>query len=47
MPCVQGRTNSDTLTTATARRGEVDYSEGIAITPSLYPDAVTHVEPVG
>ncbi|MBM4372191.1 MAG: GMC family oxidoreductase [Deltaproteobacteria bacterium] len=40
------RTNSETLTGATARRGDVDYSEGVAITSSIYPDAVTHVEPV-
>ena len=40
------RTNSETLTGATARRGDVDYSEGVAITSSIYPDEVTHVEPV-
>lgn len=40
------RTNSETLTGASARRGDVDYSEGIAITSSIYPDEVTHVEPV-
>ena len=40
------RTNSETLTGATARRGDVDWSEGVAITSSIYPDEVTHVEPV-
>jgi cholesterol oxidase len=40
------RTNSETLTGATARTGDVDYSEGVAITSSIYPDDVTHVEPV-
>jgi cholesterol oxidase len=40
------RTNSETLTGATARRGDVDYSQGVAITSSVFPDAVTHVEPV-
>ena len=40
------RTNSETLTGATARTDAVDYSEGVAITSSVYPDAVTHVEPV-
>jgi cholesterol oxidase len=40
------RTNSETLTGATARKGDVDYSQGVAITSSVFPDAVTHVEPV-
>jgi len=40
------RTNSETLTGATARRGDVDWSEGVAITSSIFPDEVTHVEPV-
>lgn len=40
------RTNSETLTGATARTSAVDYSEGVAITSSVYPDEVTHVEPV-
>ncbi len=40
------RTNSETLTGATARRGDIDYSEGVAITSSIFPDEVTHVEPV-
>jgi cholesterol oxidase len=40
------RTNSETLTGATARGSDIDYSEGIAITSSVFPDEVTHVEPV-
>ena len=40
------RSNSEALTGVFAKKGEVDYSEGIAITSSIYPDDVTHVEPV-
>jgi cholesterol oxidase len=40
------RTNSEALTGVMARDDKVDYSEGIAITSSIYPDDVTHVEPV-
>jgi cholesterol oxidase len=40
------RSNSEAFTGVTARSDEVDYSEGIAITSSIYPDEVTHVEPV-
>ena len=40
------RTNSETLMAVTAKNDEVDYSKGIAITSSIYPDEVTHVEPV-
>jgi cholesterol oxidase len=40
------RTNSETLTAVTAKNDEVDYSKGIAITSSIYPDDVTHIEPV-
>jgi cholesterol oxidase len=40
------RTNSETLTGATARSRQVDYAEGVAITSSIYPDSVTHIEPV-
>ena len=39
-------TNSESLAGATARGSSVDYSEGVAITSSIYPDAVTHIEPV-
>jgi len=40
------RTNSEALTGVMAKNIDVDYSEGIAITSSIYPDDVTHVEPV-
>ena len=40
------RTNSESLTGATARSRQTDYSKGVAITSSIYPDAVTHIEPV-
>ncbi|MFH2220318.1 MAG: GMC family oxidoreductase [Pseudomonadota bacterium] len=40
------RTNSETLMGVTAKDDRVDYSRGIAITSSIYPDDVTHVEPV-
>ena len=40
------RTNSEALTGVTAKNDDIDYSEGIAITSSIYPDEVTHVEPV-
>jgi len=40
------RTNSETLTAVTAKNDAVDYSKGIAITSSIYPDEVTHIEPV-
>lgn len=40
------RTNSEALTCVTAKNDKVDFSEGIAITSSYFPDEVTHVEPV-
>jgi cholesterol oxidase len=40
------RTNSEALAAVTAKNDAVDYSHGVAITSSFYPDAVTHVEPV-
>ena len=40
------RTNSETIVAATARGGDADYTEGVAITSSIFPDAVTHIEPV-
>ncbi len=40
------RTNSETLMGVTAKNDNVDYSKGIAITSSIYPDDATHVEPV-
>jgi len=40
------RTNSEAIVGAMAKRTGVDYSQGVAITSSIHPDAVTHVEPV-
>ena len=40
------RTNSESLTGATTRDKTADYSRGVAITSSIYPDEVTHIEPV-
>ena len=40
------RTNSESLTGATARDKQVDYSKGVAITSSIHTDSVTHIEPV-
>jgi cholesterol oxidase len=40
------RTNSEALLGSIARRSEVDYSKGIAITSIFNADAVTRIEPV-
>ena len=40
------RTNSESILGAKALAGDVDYTEGVAITSSFHPDAHTHVEPV-
>lgn len=40
------RTNSEAILGVQARTADIDYSRGIAITSSIHPDAVTHVEPV-
>jgi cholesterol oxidase len=40
------RTNSESLTGVTAKDPAADYSKGVAITSSIYPDPVTHIEPV-
>jgi cholesterol oxidase len=40
------RTNSESILGAKALTGDVDYTEGVAITSSFHPDAHTHVEPV-
>ncbi|MGV3523128.1 MAG: GMC oxidoreductase [Candidatus Sericytochromatia bacterium] len=40
------RTNSEAILGAMARSSQVDYSRGIAITSSIYPDAHSHIEPV-
>jgi cholesterol oxidase len=40
------RTNSEAVLAARSRRGDTDFTEGVAITSSIHPDAVTHIEPV-
>jgi cholesterol oxidase len=40
------RTNSESILGSIARDRAVDYSRGVAITSSWYPDAETHIEPV-
>jgi cholesterol oxidase len=40
------RSNSEALLGVTAREGEVDYSQGVAITSHFWLDDVTSVEPV-
>lgn len=40
------RTNSESLLGVVARGDAVDYSEGSAITSSVYPSPDTHIEPV-
>ncbi|MBG0562762.1 GMC oxidoreductase [Actinoplanes aureus] len=40
------RTNSESILGARTRRRDRDYSHGVAVTSSIYPDPVTHVEPV-
>jgi len=40
------RTNSEAILGALSRDKQTDYSQGIAITSSVYPDAHSHIEPV-
>ena len=40
------RTNSESIVGAKARRRDVDYTQGVAITSSFHPGPRTHVEPV-
>ncbi|HEY1485758.1 MAG TPA: GMC family oxidoreductase, partial [Micromonosporaceae bacterium] len=40
------RTNSESLCGAMTKKSTVDYSRGVAITSSFYPDEHTHIEPV-
>ena len=40
------RTNSESLLGVVSRDEEVDYTEGSAITSSVFPDEHTHIEPV-
>ena len=40
------RTNSESILGAVARSAAADYTQGVAITSSFYPEPSTHVEPV-
>lgn len=40
------RTNSESILGAVSRSKDADYTRGVAITSSFYPDENTHVEPV-
>ena len=40
------RTNSEAILGARTFRNDVDYTKGVAITSSIHPDDITHVEPV-
>jgi len=40
------RTNSEAVLAARSLRKDTDFTRGVAITSSIHPDAVTHVEPV-
>lgn len=40
------RTNSESILGAVARSADTDYTQGVAITSSFFPDENTHVEPV-
>lgn len=40
------RTNSESILGARTRRADRDFTHGVAITSSIHPDPVTHVEPV-
>lgn len=40
------RTNSEVLVGASARRADVDFSRGVAITSMIRPDEHTHIQPV-
>lgn len=40
------RTNSEAILGVISRNPAVDYSQGVAITSSVYPDADSHIEPV-
>ncbi|WP_020419114.1 FAD-dependent oxidoreductase [Amycolatopsis sp. ATCC 39116] len=40
------RTNSEAILAVRSRDKNADYTDGVAITSSMHPDEVTHVEPV-
>ncbi|MBB3665432.1 cholesterol oxidase [Prauserella sediminis] len=43
---VLARTNSEAILAARSLREDTEYHRGVAITSSIHPDEVTHVEPV-
>ena len=43
---LMSRTNSESIVGAVSNRKDVDYTRGVAITSSFFPDARTHIEPV-
>ncbi|MFF5987684.1 GMC family oxidoreductase N-terminal domain-containing protein [Prauserella flavalba] len=43
---VLARTNSEAILAARTTRKDTEYHRGVAITSSIHPDEVTHVEPV-
>ncbi|WP_024794931.1 GMC oxidoreductase [Tomitella biformata] len=43
---ILSRTNSEALLAVRSRDADTDFTRGVAITSSIHPDAVTHVEPV-
>ncbi|MER7281630.1 GMC family oxidoreductase [Dactylosporangium sp. NPDC000244] len=40
------RTNSESILGPRSRRRDADFTDGVAITSSIHPDADTHIEPV-
>ena len=40
------RTNSESIVGAVSTRNDVDFTKGVAITSSFFPDERTHIEPV-
>jgi cholesterol oxidase len=40
------RTNSEAIVTVKSKSKDVDFSQGVAITSSVHPNDVTHIEPV-
>jgi cholesterol oxidase len=42
----KSRTNSESIVGAVSTRKDTDYTKGVAITSSFFPDAKTHIEPV-
>src|SRR5207302_768955 len=40
------RTNSEALLAVTAKKNQYDFADSVAITSSIYPDDVTHIENV-